>query len=115
MTTRVRHVTQHAIAFAIILRELLDGPCTARELAEETGMRHDTILGWIRAMRRQHALYVSSWVEDTNGRRSVAAYSLGRKADAQRRPMPTIDIKRRYRERAKQRAAAAALIQRKAA
>lgn len=102
---RARHTTQHAVAFAIIVRELLTGPCTAKELAEETGMRHETVLGWIRALRRQGAIYVSSWVEDTNGRRSTAAYSLGNKPDAARRPMPAIDIKRRYHLRVKQRAA----------
>lgn len=102
---RVRHTTQHAVAFAIVVRELLTGACTAKELAEETGMRHETVLGWIRAMKRQRAIYVSSWVEDANGRRGTAAYSLGDKPDAARRPLAASDIKRRYRLRAKQRAA----------
>lgn len=115
MTTRNRQTTQHAIAFSVIVRELLLGPCTALELADETGMRHETVLGWIRALRRQRAIHVSSWVEDSAGRRSTAAYSLGDKPDAKRQPMPAIDIKRRYRQRAKQRAALAALTQRKAA
>lgn len=112
MTARIRHTTQHAIAFAVVVRELLTGPCTARELAEETGMRHETVLGWIRALKRYRAIHVSSWVEDSAGRRGTAAYSLGDKPDAARRPMEPIDIKRRYRLRSKQRAALAALTQR---
>jgi predicted ArsR family transcriptional regulator len=112
---RARHTTQHAIAFAIIVRELLEGPCTALELAEETGVRHETMLGWIRALRRQHAIHVSSWVEDTYGRRSTAAYVLGNKPDAPRRPMAPIDIKRRYTARLRRRQLAQAIDERLAA
>lgn len=105
--SRVRHTTQHAVAFAVVVRELLAGRCTALELAEETGMRHETILGWVRALKRHGAIHVASWVEDSNGRRSTACYALGDKPDAKRSPMAPIDIKRRYRQRAKQRAAMA--------
>lgn len=111
---RRRSATQHAVAFAVMLRELLDGPCTAIELAAQTGMRHETVLGWIRAMRRQRVLYVAFWVEDAAGRRTTAAYRLGDKPDAPRRPMPRIDIVRRYRKRLTIRAANDALT-RKAA
>lgn len=112
--TRARNTTQHAIAFAVILRELLDGPCTALELAAETGMRHETVLGWIRAMRRQSVLHVAQWVEDSQGRRGTAAYSLGNKPDAPRRPMQRREIVKRYRQRAPVRAANE-LLTRKAA
>lgn len=109
-----RETTQHAIAFAVLLRELLGGPCTALELSAETGMRHETVLGWIRAMRRQHVLYVAAWVEDSAGRRTTAAYRIGDKPDAIRNPMPRIEVVRRYRARAAVRAANDA-ITRKAA
>jgi hypothetical protein len=72
-------------------------------------MRQETIMGYVRALRRQKALYVARWDEDTAGRRSVAAYKLGEKPDALREPMPRAAIKRRYLERVKMRALAAAV------
>ena len=113
--TRLRHTSQHAVAFAIVVRELLDGPCTARELAEETGMRPETVLGWIRAMRRQHVIYVCHWVEDSQGRRGTAAYALGGKADAPRRPVPRQTVVRDYKARVKLRNVAQAINHRIAA
>lgn len=99
MTTRRREACQNAIAWSVLVSELIDGHCTALELTEATGMRHETVLGYIRALRRRQAIYVAAWVEDSYGRRTTASYALGRKPDAARIPVPAADIKRAYRAR----------------
>lgn len=109
MSYRPRHACQNAIAWSIMVRELLAGPCTVADIVHETGMRPETVMGYVRALRRQKALYVSQWNEDTAGRRSVAAYRLGDKPDATRAPEARALIKRCYREREKMRAITAAV------
>lgn len=86
-----------------MVRELLAGPCTVADIVHETGMRPETVMGYVRALRRQKALYVSHWVEDTAGRRTIAAYRLGDKPDAKRIPESRTVIKRRYLQRKAQR------------
>lgn len=101
--TKRRDTYVSAVAWSVIVRSLLEGPCTALELCEETGLRHETILGYVRALRRQHAIHVARWVEDSHGRRTTAAYMLGNKPDAKRQPVPARVVKARYRQRAQQR------------
>ncbi len=98
-----------AIAWGTMLRELMAGPTTALELVAATGLQHDTVLGYIRVLRRMRVVRVASWDADTRGRRGVAAYALGDGPDARRAPMAPIDIKRAYRKRCAQRAADRAL------
>ena len=102
-TRRPRQACQNAVAWAVIVRELLTGHCTALELAEVTGLRHETVLGYLRALKRQNAIYVAARVEDSNGRKSTASYALGDKPDAPRTPMSRNVIKQRYRAKAPQR------------
>lgn len=109
MTTKVRHACQNAIVWSVLVSEFLDGPSTALELKDATGMRHETIMGYIRALRRQRAVYVAAWVDDTAGRRTTAAYALGKQRDAKRIPKKPIDIKRAYRERKRMRELQAAM------
>ncbi len=94
-----REHTQTAITISIFLRELVNGNCTAKDLAEETGASHGTILAYIRAAKKQKAIHVAEWVADTNGRMTTRSYALGNKPDAKRNPMPRIDVVRAYRAR----------------
>lgn len=97
--------TVTGVMFAIMVRELLAGPCTALELADETGLRHETVLRYLRCMRSQRVAYIDSWAPDSAGRVTTAAYRIGlNKPDAKRQPMPRAEIKRRYYRRAQQRA-----------
>lgn len=92
-----------------MVRELLAGPCTVADIVHETGMRPETVMGYVRALRRQKAIYIAQRNEDTAGRLTVAAYRLGDKPDAPRAPEARALIKRRYREREKMRAITAAV------
>jgi len=99
--TRLRSNSATAIVWATMLRELMDGHSTAKEIAEATGARHETVLAYLRIMRRHRVIHVARWVEDTAGRRTTAAYGFGDKPDAARQPMPRNEIKRRYRQRSR--------------
>lgn len=101
--SRKRDVTHFAMCMAAMIREMQDGPCTALELVEVTGLRHETVLAWLRALRRYSVIYVSDWVKDTSGRYNTRAYSMGNHLDAPRRRKSRIEIVNAYRERVKKR------------
>lgn len=64
---------------------LLRGPCTARRIAQETGLHQKTVYELLRAMSKYEAAHISAWQEDTLGRQSIAVFSLGGGSDAARR------------------------------
>ena len=78
--SRVSHVV---LAKAVGL--LLQAPCTAREIAQETGLHQKTTYELLRAMSKYQAAHISAWREDSLGRESIAVFSLGRGEDAARR------------------------------
>lgn len=101
---RPKKIPLNATMHAVMTRELLAGPCTAQELADETGMRPETVRLHIRALRAAGIMHVQQWVPDSIGRLTTASYRLGEGQDVKRRPMLEVEIKRRYRARSRQRA-----------
>lgn len=96
---RNRAVRSNAISWAIMVRELAAGPCTVAELVAETGLRPETVMGYVRALRRQRAVYIARWDKDSAGRTRVAAYQIGDKPNAKLQRMPRAEKDRRYRAR----------------
>jgi DNA-binding Lrp family transcriptional regulator len=84
------------MAFAQMIRLLMDGPHTFAELAEETGLHYVTVREWVREMHLQGIVRVSTWVENKRGARVVAAFVFGEGKDC-RRPTPK-DGRQRTRE-----------------
>lgn len=94
--TRIRHNQPLTIAWAIIVRELCAGPSTVSDLAAATGLNPETVMGYVRAMRRQKTLYVAHWGTDQRGRTNAAAYALGDRPDARRTRKPQSEVRRAY-------------------
>lgn len=103
--SRRRRVTVNALSFARMIRALLDGPCTFAELMEETGLSYDSVRLWMRELHRQGVVHLSSWVEDSRGRKQVRCFAFGPGRDA-KRPPPLTDARKQALYAARQKARA---------
>ena len=71
---------------AILIRELLDGPCTVKDLAAATGMHGSTVAGYLLAMKRKRCVRIAGWERDSSGKQSIRAFALGDGPDARKAP-----------------------------
>ena len=94
-TTRV-----NALAFSIMIKSLLDGGYTAKELAETTGLAIATIRDYVNYMHKTGAVYISGWEQDDCGRHKARQYALGEGVDM-RKPKPAPQKQKSARWRAK--------------
>lgn len=101
---RISHLTTSRV-----IKALLEGPCTAAELAAASGLHQVTIYEFMRSMRKLKVSHICGWEPDSMGRDAIAVFALGRGNDAKRRTQTRAEIARRYRERKLQRMAMAAL------
>lgn len=90
------------IAVAVMVARLVEGPATVQDIADESGLSEQSVRGYMRAMRKRHAVHVAGWELDAAGRHTLAAYRLGRKPDAARvPPLTRAEMARHYRARKK--------------
>lgn len=80
--TGIRQVKLNAVMFAMMLDELLTGPCTAKHISEVTGMAGLTVNRTFRAMYRRRVVHVAGWEKDAAGRHTVRVFALGPGRDA---------------------------------
>ena len=78
----------NALMFAMMLEELLSGPCTAKSLAEHTGLSLITVHRTLRALYRRNVVHIASWENDAANRCNVRVFGLGHGRDA-RKPVKT--------------------------
>lgn len=94
-TTRV-----NALAFSIMIKSLLDGGYTAKELAETTGLAIATIRDYVNYMHKAGAVYISGWDQDDCGRYRARQYTLGEGIDAKKpAPAPQAQKSARWRNK----------------
>ena len=91
---RVSHLT-----LSLAIKLLLDGPATAAEIEEVSGLHKVTVYELMRSLRKADAAHISAWDSDSLGRDAVAVFSLGPGVDARRRALSRAAISARYRER----------------
>lgn len=90
------------IALAKTLRMLLEGPVTAHEVAEETGIHIVTAQEWMRSLRKEQAVHISGWLPDGLGRDATAVYSAGKGKDKPRHKLTQAQRQARHRAKKKQ-------------
>jgi hypothetical protein len=78
-------------AYAEAIYSLSQGPCTIRELVDESGMAHNTARKFIFSLRRRSMVHIAAWEKDTTGRFTVAAYGWGEGKDVKRPPSKTME------------------------
>lgn len=97
LKSRITHIT-----LAKTLKVLLDGPATAHEIAEVTGVMPRTAAEWVRAMRKEGCVHISGWIPDSRGRDVTAVFSIGQGKDKPRSRMSQAERTRRYRAKKRQ-------------
>jgi len=96
-------------ALVSMIKELYEG-ATKVELEQASGLHHNTIYRWLKAMRVQKIVYVEGWERDTRGCNMIPVYKLGDERDAKRPPrIPSLERTRAYRRRKKLKQIQAAL------
>jgi DNA-binding MarR family transcriptional regulator len=76
----------NAVMFTMMLEEMLEGPSTAQNLAEHTGMSLITVQRTLRVMHRRGLVYISGWEKDSTSRWAVRVFTFGKGKDAKRPP-----------------------------
>lgn len=88
-------------AYAITFKTLIANPCTAYELAEETGLHVVTMQELMRCFARHKLVHISAWDQDTQGRDTTPVWTFGKGKNVPRRRQTRAEIAARYRERQK--------------
>lgn len=95
--TGKRVIKINAISQAKLIRLLIDGTRSCRELAEDTGLHYVTVLQYTRELYREGAVHICHWGADAMGIDKVKVYKLGLGKDAKRHCMTNAQRSERYR------------------
>lgn len=97
-----RQVKVNAMAFAQLVKLLLEGTYTCTELAEMTGLHYVTVLHYTREMHRAGAVHIAAWEKDNRGRDLAKIYKLGEGNDKKRQRKTQAERQIAYRAKKKQ-------------
>lgn len=75
--------------WASIIKVLLTGPASLRELEDKTGVHYETLRPLMKALHAEGVVFVAQWKIDGMGRASIACYQLGFGCDAPKRKPKT--------------------------
>lgn len=76
----------NAVHNALLMRELMDGACTARDLMAASGMTQHTVQYYVNALHRYGCIHVAAWERDASGKQSIRAFTFGNAPDAKKAP-----------------------------
>lgn len=88
-------------AYALIFKELLDGPLTARDAIEITGLHIQTANNLFNCFKKHKIVYIASWETDSMGRDAFPVYEIGNKPDKKRRRMSGAERSARFKAKQK--------------
>ena len=97
-----RQIKINAILQAQLIKLLLEGTYTCKELAEMTGLHYTTVLQYTRELHRAGAAHISGWEKDPRGRDLAKIYKLGEGKDKPRQKKTPIERQAAYRAKKKQ-------------
>lgn len=83
--------------YAKLVKLMMEGTYTCRELADMTGLAYATVLSYAKALYIEKAAHISMWDKDSVGRDTVKIYMIGAGRDAKRQTMPRTEVYKRYR------------------
>ncbi len=71
--------------YARIFKDLLDGPISAHDAVESTGIHITTAQNLFRCLKKHKVVHIAAWDVDTKGRDATPVYALGGGRDKARR------------------------------
>ena len=92
----------NAISQAQLIKLLMEGTHTCKELATATGLHYATVLQYCRELHEADAAHICMWEKDQYGRDLLKVYKLGPGVDKRRRKMSAAERQQRYRDKIKQ-------------
>jgi len=90
------------VALAKTMKLLMDGPATAHEVSEVTGIHTVTAQEWMRSLHKEGCVHIGGWIPDGLGRDTTAVYQLGKGRDKPRHKFTPAERQARHRARKKQ-------------
>ena len=87
---------------AKLIKLLMEGAYSCKELAEMTGLHYVTVLQYTRELHAEGAAHICMWVKDDRGRDLTKIYKLGEGTDKKRQRIPDAVRQAKYREKIKQ-------------
>lgn len=66
-----------ASTYARLLKAMIPGDLTCKELAEETGLHQLTVYQYCRAMHQHGVAHIARYEPDSRGRHTIKVYRLG--------------------------------------
>lgn len=73
-----------AVSYAKLMRLLLDGIYTCKELAEDTGLHYVTVCNYVRALYKEGVIHIADYEKDRRGIENAPIYKVGRGEDKKR-------------------------------
>lgn len=95
-------VKMNAVAQAQLIKLLIQGAYSCKELAEMTGLHYVTVLQYCRELHEAEAVHICMWVKDERGRDLTKIYKLGEGNDKKRQRIPDKVRQAKYRDKIKQ-------------
>ena len=83
--------------YARLFKELLEGPISAYDAVEITGMHIITAQSLMRCLKKHKVVHIAAWDTDTRGRDVTPVYGLGAGRDKPRRKMSAAERQRQSR------------------
>lgn len=94
---RKRSVKVNALSYAHMVKLMLEGLYTVKELAEQTGLHYVTVCQYSRELHRVGAAHICAWQPDARDKDAIKIYKIGQGKDAKRRRLSATEKQRRYR------------------
>ena len=94
----------NVIAVAKMIGAISEESQSLATLIKLTGLHHQTIMRWLRELKKNNAVHIEYWAEDPFGRRSIRMWKLGAGDNAPRPLLTDQERRRRYRSKLKGRA-----------
>lgn len=91
----------NATIFALMIRELQDGPSSTADIVRVTGMLPATVRGYLQKLHGQRCTHIIDYELDCMGRQRAPIYMMGSGRDTPRRS-PTTWAQRAKSQRARQ-------------
>lgn len=83
--------------YARLFSELLDGPISAHDAVEATGIHLVTAQNLFRTLKKHKVVHIAAWDKDSKGRDATPVYGIGAGRDKPRRKTPAAERQRQSR------------------